>query len=265
MGDDRVEVADQQQPAPPCRAGARAGRRVAGGRALHPLGSASGGRKRRRRHGLLGAGHVPRRCRDAYEGLQLALGHDATRSAVLDHGIVFTKWKLVIRIPVFRYSRWASSRLASTPESRCTRRSPGGRPPRRTTPAAPCRSRGGAVGMGGQVVDVDDVAPGQVVQLPEARHREAAITVEGADDPVALGALDLVHAPDELRLVSWWVRSARIASKACAVSPGPISLSVLAAGTGLSRVRADGQSFRNDGMSMSSSGIWSDARWRSSM
>ena len=62
------------------------------------------------RHGLLGAGHVARRGRHAHERLELALGDDRDRSARVGCGkqstqlapMGFAKWKLVMRIPVFR-------------------------------------------------------------------------------------------------------------------------------------------------------------------
>ena len=99
--------------------------------------------------------------------------------------------------------------------------------------------------MRGEVVHVEAVAPGEVADHAEAGHAEAAIVlVEGSHQPVALRALDLVHAPDELGLVRV-VRAERAHGL-----------------EGLRRVRREelSQSFRNDGTSMSSSEISSDAR-----
>ena len=59
--------------------------------------------------------------------------------------------------------------------------------------APPC------VRMGREVVDVERARPpGQVVQDAEARDRDRLVPVlEGSDEPVALGTLDVVHPRDE--------------------------------------------------------------------
>jgi alpha-beta hydrolase superfamily lysophospholipase len=58
------------------------------------------------------------------------------------------------------------------------------------------------VGVRRQVVHVDDVPPGQVVQFAKAGHGDAALALEGAHDPVPLGPLHLVHAAHERGLVA---------------------------------------------------------------
>ena len=117
VGDDGVEVADQQQPALAAAAQvAEQVGRVAGRRALDPLGLRLGRQEGdAERDRLLGAGDVAGRRRHADERLQLALGHEGEALGGLDHGclaeaagsagcapIGFTKWKLVMRMPVLR-------------------------------------------------------------------------------------------------------------------------------------------------------------------
>src|SRR5215213_10542481 len=100
----------------------------------------------------------------------------------------------------------------------------------------------------GEVVHVERVVPGEVVDDPEPRDGDAAVAVESTHDAVALRPLDLVHAPDERGLVGV-LRPERAHGL-----------------EGLRRVRREGlsQSFRNDGTSISSSEISREARWRSS-
>ena len=81
---------------------------MAGRRALDPLRLGLGRQERdAERHGLLGAGHVAGGRGDAHERLELPLGHDEA-GGVSDGAsnqprrTGFTKWKLVMRMPVLR-------------------------------------------------------------------------------------------------------------------------------------------------------------------
>ena len=151
-------------------------------------------------------GDVAGRRRHAHERLQLALGHQRQASGGLDHGrrgadrlreVVARDAQAgvevePVRVLALRPDPGVEVELAAAEPLRLGRAPLEQRPP----VAAPA-----AVRVRREVVDVQAVAPGEVVDHPEAGHGDAAPVLEDAHEPVALGPLDLVDAPDELGLV----------------------------------------------------------------